>query len=377
MRKPFFISLMISSLVVVLSTRGLAAGEIESKFIELIQQRYCSQDGKQVKIDSLKSIESIVATLDEQSSLIRKSELENAHEGGIGVQIVRKDKEVILYPLVDSPADSALILPGDTLVSVDGILISELRTSEIVSLLRGEIGTAVRLFVESRGESITHFLWRSKIDIQSIQAGALHSRTGYVKINHFGQNTAKLLSDQIDKLRNRGMRQLVIDVRNNQGGLLNGVALVLELFLPAGSDLYEIKCPGAPESKRHQLRRTSEKQKYSFPLAVIVDGSTLSGAEAFAKVLQARKRATIIGSGTPGNGSIQTMHTVNDTLYFKLTTGYIYIDRTQIEKMGVCPDRSVVSPGKVKYKYPATDDELKTAIKECPFVKAAFESANQ
>lgn len=265
--------------------------------------------------------------------------------GGIGAWIIREeDGSYSLRPMPDMPAAQAGIQEGDILVAVDGQEITPaMSQDEVVSLIRGPIGTIVRIQVRrtSVAELLTFAIQRQRIETPSVEWRILDTppRTGYIRLAIFTERTADELTKALDDLTQQGMERLVLDLRHNNGGLLEAAVDVSSAFLRDGVVLYEERA-GARE-KAYFVRR--RPLVFDGNLVVLVDGATASAAEIVAGALQDHRRALLFGEKTFGKGSVQLVHDLSDGSSLHVTSARWFTpNHRQIDRQGLEPDVPVV-----------------------------------
>lgn len=261
--------------------------------------------------------------------------------GGIGAHLTRNEEgEVVLDPIPGNPAEAAGILAGDVLLAVDGQPIDDTMTvQEIAQMIRGEKGTTVTLTVRHPGADgpAEVEIERDDILIPSVSYRLLEEApaTGYLQLTRFSGESSTEVGEAIVDLRDQGADRLIVDVRQNGGGLLDAAIDVADHFLRGGPVLYQ-------ESKgegEQVYEASDETLAANLPLVVLVDGGTASSAEILAGALQDRDRAMLIGSQTFGKGSVQLVYDLSDGSSVHVTSSRWYTpDRHQIDQRGLTPD---------------------------------------
>ena len=274
----------------------------------------------------------------------RLRETTTGRYAGIGVEIDMRDGYVtVIAPLAGTPADSAGIQPGDRIVSVDGKATHGLTMEEVQHAMRGPVGSKVRLAVE-RGTGVdpTFTLTRRIIQYHPVQrVELLPGKVGYVQLATFSQQAARELRAAVDSLRRRGAASLILDLRENPGGLLEQGIEVAELFLERGQTIASTKGRTAEANKSFldEYRQAWPQM----PVVALVDSGTASAAEIVAGALQDNDRAVIVGSPSYGKGSAQSLFPVTEGHALKLTTARWFTpDGRTIERDstsgGITPD---------------------------------------
>lgn len=264
--------------------------------------------------------------------------------GGIGAWVSQdQDGTIRLQPMADRAADRAGIREGDILQAVNGTPITpQMTTDDAVTLIRGPVGEVVRLTIlrEESGETLEFEVVRERIETPTVEWRMLEEapETGYVTIHLFGERTAKELDRALEELREQGARQLVLDLRHNPGGLLDGAVAVASRFLSDGVVLFERKSDGSEETYRvNNAQRVAD-----WPMMVLVDGATASAAEIVAGALQDRSRASLVGEKTFGKGSVQLVHDLSDGSSIHVTVAHwLTPNGHEINGVGLMPDLEV------------------------------------
>ena len=246
--------------------------------------------------------------------------------GGIGAEIdVRDGWVTVVAPLPNSPAERAGLQAGDRIMEVDGESTRGWTTDEAVSRLRGPKGRPVELRIGRLGltEPIPFRLVRDEIHIESVRTKyMMDGGIGYVDVRVFSESTTSELQAAIDDLRAQGMRGLVIDLRNNPGGLLDQAISASDLFLDRGKPVSELR--GRASNMNQRFRTSTPDQYPGLPIVVLVGPSTASAAEILAGALQDHDRALVVGRPSYGKGSVQTLFPLPAGHYLKMTTARWY-----------------------------------------------------
>ena len=270
----------------------------------------------------------LVKELDEAYSALltpdrvnRLRETTTGRYAGIGVEIDMRDGYVtVIAPLAGTPADSAGVLPGDRIISIDGRSTQGLTMDEVQQAMRGPAGSRVRLTVErGEGEDPSFVLTRRIIEYHPVQrVELLPGGVGYVELASFSQHAARELRQAVDSLRRAGATSLILDLRENPGGLLEQGIEVAELFLDRGQTIASTK--GRTADANTTFLDEYRQPWPQLPIVALVDSGTASAAEIVAGALQDNDRGVIIGSPSYGKGSAQSLFPVGDGHALKLTT---------------------------------------------------------
>lgn len=285
------------------------------------------------------------------------------HFGGIGAWVrQREDGAITLSPMPGQPADRAGIQEGDVLLSVDGAPVAGLSVDEVVALVRGPVGSTVRLTVqrEGTGQTLEFVIRRERIETPTVEWRMLEEElpgTGYLHISLLGERTEVELLQALHDLREAGAQSLVLDLRGNPGGLLDVAVRVAGQFLDGGPVVYERRRDG---SERLYSAR-SDGSAVEMPLVVLVDGGTASGAEVIAGALQARGRGVLVGEKTYGKGAVQNVHDLSDGSSLHVTVAKLFTpDQRLIDGEGLQPDEPVAFPPESRER--GEDPQLQRAL---------------
>jgi carboxyl-terminal processing protease len=317
--------------------------KVFSDVIELIEREYVDEVDTKELIQ--KAIQGMVQSLDPHSALLPVEAYEDLQidtQGkftGIGIHITMQDGFVtVISPIEDTPAYKAGIKARDRIIKVDGNSAKDLR--EAVKMMRGPKGTKVVVTILREGvkKPLEFELIRDVIPIQSVKQITLEPGYGYIRLSNFTGTTTSELQEALGKLENSDapLKGLILDLRNNGGGLLNQSIKVADLFLDEGKIL-TIKGRNDKNTKVFNASVSSVKRQY--PMVVLINGGSASASEIVAGALQDHKRALILGTTSFGKGSVQTVETLRDGSGLKLTIARYYTpnDRS-IQAKGIEPD---------------------------------------
>jgi len=281
----------------------------------------------------------------EKSDYERLSESTTGNYGGLGIQIdVRDGWITIVSPLPDTPAERAGVQPGDRIVALDGASTRNWHVDRAVRELRGEPGTSVTITITRIGvpEPIELSIERAEIHVRSVQVAMLaNGGVGYVWLTHVSADSPKELRDEVERLRREGMRALVLDLRDNAGGLLDEGVDVADLFLDEGREIVSVRGRVPGISKTHRDRRSQAWA--DLPIVVLVNGYSASAAEIIAGALQDQDRAIVVGMPTFGKGLVQTVFNLGGDEWLKLTTARWYTPSGRTIQRPRGPDGQVLA----------------------------------
>ncbi len=262
--------------------------------------------------------------------------------GGIGIEITIKDGLLtIITPIDDTPAYKVGIKAGDKIVKINGELTKDITLIEAVKKLRGDPGTQVTITIlrEDEEKLIDYTITRDIIKIASVKEAKIIEGTkiGYIRIVEFRENTPEDLEEFLLNLEKEGMNGLILDLRNNPGGLLNIAVEVGSKFIENGKIIVFTK--GRIENQNLEFKSREENTHISFPLVVLVNNGSASGSEIVAGAIQDYKRGIILGTKTFGKGLVQTIVPLNDGSAIRLSTSKYYTPLGRsIHGEGVIPD---------------------------------------
>ncbi len=262
---------------------------------------------------------------------------------------------VLLVDVYDNGAGyQAGLRSGDRVVNVDGRDITDMELSSAVALIKGDKGTSVTLEVIRGTERLTFSAVRDAVEAKTVSYTLLDNNIGYISISQFDDETTKQFKAAVEDLQSQGMKGLVIDIRNNPGGLLDTVVGMLKYMLPDGLIVYTEDKQGNRKEYKGQ-----DNDEFNLPLAVIVNGNSASASEIFAGAIQDYGKGTIIGTQTYGKGIVQTVKPLTDGSAIKFTIAKYFTPKGQdIHGKGVTPDMVV------EYDTDAdVDTQLDAAIK--------------
>ena len=317
-----------------------------SDVIELVQKNYVDEVDTQSMIEA--AIQGMVRSLDPHSALLPPDALKelqidtHGEFTGIGIHVTMRNNLVtVISPIEGTPAYRAGIKAGDKIIQVDGKPTEDLR--DAVKRMRGPKGTTVVITVIRQGatEPLEFSLVRDVIPIYSVKAELLKPGYGYVWITNFRENTTGDLIEALQAMDTADMpiKGLVLDLRDNPGGILNQAIEVSDLFLDGG-EILSIKGRDGRNTKVFQAHTNDVKREY--PIVVLINGGSASASEIVAGALQDHKRALILGTTSFGKGSVQTVETLRDGYGLKFTIARYYTPSGRsIQAKGVEPDVEV------------------------------------
>jgi carboxyl-terminal processing protease len=276
-------------------------------------------------------IDNMLKTLDPYTVYFPESDadefaiLTTGKYGGIG-SLVRSTGEYVVISEVYKgfPADKAGIKPGDLLKKVDGISLRGFATDKVSEKLKGNPGTPINITIERNGKESEYPLKREKIIMPSVPYyGMIDSKTGYIRFSSFTQNCTEDVRNAVNALKNNNVKQIIIDLRGNPGGLLSEAVGVVNLFVGAGNEVVSTK--GKVKQFDEDFKTSKQPVDEKIPLAVIINRGSASAAEIVAGALQDLDRAVIIGQRSYGKGLVQITRPLSYNTQLKVTTAKYYI----------------------------------------------------
>ncbi|MFH1504895.1 MAG: S41 family peptidase [Candidatus Omnitrophota bacterium] len=319
--------------------------DVFAESLAVIEKKYVEDEPPQDLIYG--AMKGLLSTLDSYSQFLTPDDFKNliveteGKFGGLGIEITIRDSMLtIISPIEDTPAWKAGIEPGDIIVKIDGELTKDITLNEAVKKLRGQPQTEVTLTVFREKDRIVKDIkiMRGIIKIQDIKRALfLEENIGYVKIGEFRETTSKDLGKALEGLEKQGLKALIVDVRNNPGGLLISSIDISSRFLKDGDVVVSTKSRSEPE---RIYKSVSLGQKYiDIPIVVLVNKGSASASEILAAALRDNKRAILLGETTFGKGSVQTIIPLSDGSALRLTTSKYYTPAgVSIHDKGIIPD---------------------------------------
>jgi len=314
-------------------------GKIKENYVEPIEDKALLTN----------AIRGMLSGLDPHSSFLDLEEFKEltvgtkGEFGGLGIVVGMENGFVkVISPIDDTPAERAGIKAGDLIIRLDEKPVKGMVLDEAVKLMRGKPGEPIDLLVSREGvdKPFKVRVVRDKIRVKSIKSRVLEPGYGYIRITQFQQRTGEDLLKAIDDIKEKseevGLRGLVLDLRNNPGGLLDAAVAVSDAFLTEG---VVVSVRGRHMDSQHSFQATPIDRINGAPLVVLVNGGSASASEIVAGALQDHKRAVVMGSQTFGKGSVQSIVKLGNNTALKMTTARYYTpnDRT-IQAKGITPD---------------------------------------
>lgn len=316
-------------------------GKIKEEYVEEIGDKQLLED----------AVRGMLSGLDPHSAYLDPDAFEelrvgtSGEFGGLGIEVGMEDGFVkVVTPIDDTPASRAGVQAGDLIIRLDDTPVKGMTLDEAVKIMRGKPGTDLRLTIVREGQAapIEITVTRAIITVQSVKSRMLDPGFGYIRISQFQAHTGEDLIKAISKLKKEhggNLNGLVLDMRNNPGGVLNAAVSVSDAFIKKGLIVYT---EGRRKEAELRFNATPTDLLNGGPLVVLVNGGSASAAEIVAGALQDHKRAVIMGSQTFGKGSVQTILPMNNGAALKITTALYYTPSGRsIQAEGITPDIAV------------------------------------
>lgn len=327
------------------------ANSIE-KYKKIIDKYYLGKvDEEKLKEGAIKGY--IEGLNDPYTEYISKDEMKNYMEDtmgnfvGIGIYMVKdteNNKIQVLAPIKNSPAEKAGILPGDYIIAVDGIQCTGDDFSTISNKIKGEEGSSVKLDIQREDETLSFEIKRENIKVNPVESKLLENNIGYIEFSSFDDGTAEDFKSKYEELEQQGITSLIIDLRNNGGGIVDEALKIADYIADKGSVLlYEVD-----KNNNEEVEKSENDPIINMPIVILTNENTASSSEILAGALKDLGKAKIVGTKTYGKGVIQEVISLSDGSGLKITTKkYLTPNRTEINGVGIEPDETVELPDTV------------------------------
>lgn len=352
-------------------TQQLSAAELRrlTEVFAQVQREYVDEVPDDKLVDS--AVRGMLSGLDAHSAYLDRREFEDIRRGaagnypGIGIEVSAENGFIkVQRPLEDSPAARAGIRAGDLILRIDGEPIG-VNVADAIEQMRGPAGSLVRLTVRraARDELVDVVLERARVEVHSVTGSRLDSRYAYLRIASFSDTTPADFRAVIERLRGElpELKGVVIDLRNNPGGVLESAVAVADAMLDQGNI---VVARGRATDARFRMDAEPGQVLTGIEIALLVNGASASAAEIVAGALKDNGRALLVGRRTYGKGSVQSVIPLSNGHAIKLTTSrYATPSGTYINKQGIAPDVMLSGPDSAPTD-PVVDDEVRAALRE-------------
>ena len=324
-----------------------------NKYRKIIDKYYLGDvDEEKLKEGAIKGY--IEGLGDKYSEYISKEDMKDYMEDttgnfvGIGIYMVqdtKSNKIMVLSPIKGGPAEKAGIQPGDYIISVDDVDYAGDQMSVAANKIKGEAGTTVKIKILRDSETKEYELKREKITVNPVEGKVLDNNIGYLEFSSFDDGTAEEFKNKYEELQKQGITSLIIDLRNNGGGIVKEALEIADYILNKDDViLYEVD-----KNDKETVEKSTNDPIINMPIVVLTNGNTASSSEILAGALKDHGKATIIGEKTYGKGVIQQLLTLPDGSGLKITSEeYLTPNKTKINGIGIEPDEQISLPDTVK-----------------------------
>ena len=324
-----------------------------NKYRKIIDKYYLGNvDEEKLKEGAIKGY--IEGLGDKYSEYISKEDMEDymadttGNFVGIGVymaQDTKTNKIMVISPIKGGPAEKAGIQPGDYILSVDGIEYAGNQMSVAANKIKGEAGTTVKIKFLRNNETKEYELTREKITVNPVEGKVLENNIGYIEFSSFDEGTAEEFKNKYEELQKQGITSLVIDLRNNGGGIVSEALKIADYILNKDDViLYEVD-----KNNKETTEKSTNDPIINMPIVILTNGNTASSSEILAGALKDHGKAKVVGEKTYGKGVIQQLLTLPDGSGLKITSEeYLTPNKTKINGVGIEPDEKVSLPDTVK-----------------------------
>src|SRR6266705_1935091 len=366
---------------------GYAQISIFAKTLELLRQDYVDENKTSYHNLITAAMKGMLASLDPHSQVMDPNDFRDMQDdtrsrfNGLGIEVSMKNGlPTVVTAMEDTPAARAGILSGDQILKINGASTERMDLQDAINILRGPAGRRVTLTLlrPSTKEIKDYTLDRAEIKVRSVKGARLLDeeltgpfRIAYVRLIQFNEPTAEELSKALDELQKAGMQALILDLRNNPGGLLNSAVDVCAQFLPPKSKV--VSTQGRMASQQHDYSTSgAKKDRPNFPMALLINEGSASGAEIVAGALKDLHRAILVGETTFGKGSVQNVMQLPDGSAVRFTTAKYYTPSKQvIQGNGVTPNiRVVMTPEQERALFALRNTENVKPEDETNLIKA-------
>lgn len=357
----YFLNNPINANVSATSTSKKIAGNLE-KYREIIDKYYLGEvDENKLEEGAIKGY--IEGLGDPYTEYISKEDMEDylndtmGNFVGIGIYMVKNttyDKIQVLSTIKDGPAEKAGIQAGDLIVSVDGITYTASDMTTAANNIKGEAGTKVNVEIQRENQIIKYELTREKVKVNPVEGKVLENNIGYIQFSSFDETTAEDFKNKFEELNKKGIKSLIIDLRNNGGGIVDQALEIADYITDKDSVLlYEVD-----KTNKETVKKAQNDPIINMPIVILTNENTASASEILAGALKDLGKAKTVGTTTYGKGVIQQILRLSDGSGLKITIEeYQTPNRNKINKVGIEPDEKVELPDTVTNIFNVKENE--------------------
>ena len=357
----YFLNNPINANVSATSTSKKIAGNLE-KYREIIDKYYLGEvDENKLEEGAIKGY--IEGLGDPYTEYISKEDMEDylndtmGNFVGIGIYMVKNttyDKIQVLSTIKDGPAEKAGIQAGDLIVSVDGIAYTASDMTTAANNIKGEAGTKVNVEIQRENQIIKYELTREKVKVNPVEGKVLENNIGYIQFSSFDETTAEDFKNKFEELSKKGIKSLIIDLRNNGGGIVDQALEIADYITDKDSVLlYEVD-----KNDKETVKKAQNDPIINMPIVILTNENTASASEILAGALKDLGKAKTVGTTTYGKGVIQQILRLSDGSGLKITIEeYQTPNRNKINKVGIEPDEKVELPDTVTNIFNVKENE--------------------
>jgi len=343
--------------------------DLFGEVLEKINKEYVDEVDQSKSMDA--AINGLLQSLDPYSAYMTPESFESMQTetsgkfGGLGIEIAMEAGVVkVITPIDNTPASRAGLKAGDYIVKIDGVQVQGKSLMDAVDLMRGIVGSSIKITVRRRGikKALIFNIIREIIQVQSVKSELIDNNIGYIRLTSFNENSSEQIKEKINKLnKNKNLKGYILDLRNNPGGLLSQAIKISDFFLENG-EIVSTKSRKVLENRKWFAKRGDLTNGKT--LIVLINYGSASASEIVAGALKDHKRAIILGENSYGKGSVQSIIPLKNRGAIRLTIAKYYLPSGKsISKVGVTPDIEVLESSE-DFKFNSeTDNQLNFALK--------------
>lgn len=341
--------------------------ELEKKYLGEINDEELIESAIKGYVAGLGDPYTVYYTKEEMEEIMQET---NGNYVGIGIYMTLNTEQNVIEvvrPMENSPAEKAGIRQGDIITKVDGEAYSGDEMDEAANKIKGEAGTKVKLEILRNGETLEFEVTREKVLISHITAKVLENNIGYIAISDFDGGCADEFETKYKKLKEQGITKLIIDIRDNGGGIVDEAIDILELMTDKGSTLLIT----ANKNNEEEVTKSNKNPIIDMPTVVLINEYSASASEILAGALKDNEKAILVGTTTYGKGVIQELHQLSDGSGLKITTNeYFTPKHNKINEIGIEPDVEIDLSDEDKMNLNLTDEEDEQLQKAIEILKS-------